>query len=379
MLSSLLVKPVSWDCNLRCTYCFYLRTEQIYPGRRHLMDDTTLERMIRDYQRLAGEVANYGWQGGEPLLAGREFFHRVFVLQEKHRQDGQFIANSVQTNGVLVDEAWVRLFARNRCLVGISLDGPESVHDHYRGKGTHRRVIKAIRLMQQAGVEFNVLTVINDRNVRLMADLYRYLRGLGVRWMQFIPILEPDEKGDAAPFSVDAAAYGEFMLAVFEEWKKHDAGRISVRMFDSLILHAAGRKGLLCLHDGSCDAYVVVEHNGDVYPCDFFVRPEWRAGNLNEFPSEENAFERLLERPAIKRFREGRPLDECAGCEYVSICAGGCQKDRLARQHGLGGSLSSRSPFCIAYRMMYPKMLPYFRRLARRLEAQQAGGVAAQD
>lgn len=370
-LSSLLVKPTSWGCNLRCRYCFYLRTEAMYPGPKQRMSEQVLERMIRDYQAIGGDTINYGWQGGEPLLMEREFFHSAFRLQERHRHNKQVIANSIQTNGILIDAAWVRLFAGNRCLIGISLDGPPKVHDHYRGKGTHKKVLNAIHLMTQARVQFNILTVLNDRNVKMKADLYRYLRDLGVQWMQFIPIIEPSEDGTATAFSVTSEEYGEFMLAVFEEWQKHDVGRISVRTFDSMVLHAAGRKGLLCLHDGTCDAYLVVEHNGDVYPCDFFVKPEWKVGSLLEFKEDTNAFAELLKRGTLKKFREHRCLEECSNCKFVEICEGGCQKDRLVRVGTLGGGLEKKSPFCTAYQKFYSKTLPFFNHLARNLTQQK--------
>lgn len=363
---SILVKPVSWACNLKCTYCFYHITEALYP-KHHVMDAATLERMTRDLQAIGNPTASYGWQGGEPLIAGREFFHLAFRMQEKHRRPGQVIANAVQTNATLIDEAWARLFARNRVLLGVSLDGPQKIHDHYRGAGTHERVMKAIKTLNENRVEYNILTVLNDKNVGMGRKLYAYLRDQGFKWLQFIPIVEPQEDGSPAPFSVTGDQYANFLLDVFDEWKKNDVGKISVRCFDSMVLHAGGQRGLLCIHDGTCDGYVVVEHNGDVYPCDFFVRKEWKIGNLNDVSDGENAYVKMMESDVVHRFRAGRKLNECADCEYAAICEGGCQKDRLVRWGAFGGGLDKRSVLCPAYKKFYKATFAWFKEQADKL------------
>ncbi|MBN1809597.1 MAG: anaerobic sulfatase maturase [Planctomycetes bacterium] len=369
-LYSILIKPVSWACNLKCTYCFYHITEALYE-KPECMDVRTLERMVRDLQVLEHPSVAYGWQGGEPLVAGREFFHLAFRMQEKHRVGNQVIANAVQTNATLIDEGWARLFARNRVLLGVSLDGPKEIHDHYRGQGTHERVMKAIRLLNANRVEFNILAVLNDRNVKMGRRLYRYLVDHGFRWLQFIPIVEPGRDGGSAPFGITADEYADFLLDVFDEWRSHDMGRVSVRFFDSMVMHAGGGKGLLCLHDGACDAYVVVEHNGDVYPCDFFVRPEWKVGNLNDVPESDNAYIRMMESDVLKRFRTGRSIGACADCRYVGICSGGCQKDRLVRWKSFGGGLENRSILCPAYKKFYDATWNWFTEQAQRLQAGQ--------
>ncbi|HHN47289.1 MAG TPA: anaerobic sulfatase maturase [Planctomycetes bacterium] len=374
-LLSILVKPVSWGCNLRCRYCFYNITERVYP-RFHVMDAATLERMTRDLQAIGNPTVAYGWQGGEPLLAGRDFFHLAFRMQEKHRRGGQTVVNAVQTNATLIDDAWAKLFAHNRVLLGVSLDGPRKVHDHYRGAGTHEKVLNAVKLLQAQRAEFNILTVLNDRNVGMGKKLYVYLRDMGFKWLQFIPIVEPGDGGGPAPFSVTGEQYGDFLLDVFDEWHRHDVGKVSVRFFDSSVLHAGGGRGLLCIQDGSCDGYVVVEHNGDIYPCDFFVRAEWKAGNVNECPEGGNPYVRALESSVMKRFREGRKTAECEGCEYEWLCRGGCQKDRLVKSGAYGGGIERRSVLCPGYKKFYKATLGWFSKEAERLGMKAEDGGA---
>jgi len=356
----LLIKPVSGDCNLACRYCFYRRTAEMYPeSRTHRMPPEVLERMIAAYlAAMRHRSAVFAWQGGEPLLAGLDFFVDAFALMARHGRGGQPVANTVQTNGVLMDRDWARLFAAYRVLVGVSLDGPREIHDHYRGQ-TFDAVMAGIRHLRDAGVEFNILTMATSDSAARGAEIYRFLRSEGFTHLQFIPCVEGDpQTGQPAPWTVMAEAFGDFLCAVFDAWREEGAGEVSVRLFDAIMEREIVGRSSLCELDGPCSGYLVVEHNGDVYPCDFFVRPEWRMGNL-----ATDDFDALFGRRQWRDFCGQRQanLPACAGCEWRDRCRGGCCKDRL-----LAGGVTSRSFLCTAYRRFFAHAEGYLRDLARR-------------
>jgi len=355
----LLVKPVSADCNLRCDYCFYLRAADLYPQtRRHVMSDDVLDAMIGGLMRLRFPQSVFSWQGGEPTLAGIDFFRRVVALEQKHGVSGQEVANSFQTNGLLIDPEWCRLFHEYRFLVGLSLDGPRETHDAVRrtvgGHGSWERTIEAARLMQQHGVEYNILSVIHAGNVGMGADLVRWFVKEGFFFLQFIPCLEPDLN-----HSVPAAAYGDFLCDTFDYWIKEGFGRVSIRDFDALVAMEAGEPAQLCTYGRKCNNYVVVEHNGDVYPCDFFVYEEWKLGNVLEVPIES-----FLDTGKFEQFaKQKAAVPACRGCEWRTMCYGGCQKDRRC-----AGSYELPTPFCTAYKKFLKHASPKLKSLVKRVE-----------
>jgi uncharacterized protein len=359
----LLIKPASGDCNLGCRYCFYRRVAELYPeSRTHRMSHQVLERMISAYLAAARHrTAVFAWQGGEPLLAGLDFFIDAFALMARHGRGGQPVANAVQTNGVLIDREWARLFAAYSVLVGVSLDGPREIHDYYRGGaggGSFDAVIKGISHLREVGVEFNILTMVTSASAARGPEIYRFLRGEGFTHLQFIPCVEADpQTGQPAPWTVSPEAFGNFLCAVFDAWREEAGRQVSVRLFDAIMEHEIVGHSSLCELDGPCSGYLVIEHNGDVYPCDFFVRPEWRMGNL-----ATDDFEALFGTRQWREFCGQRQanLAACAGCEWLALCRGGCCKDRL-----VAGGVASRSHLCAGYRRFFAHAEGYLRELAR--------------
>lgn len=366
-LNSLLIKPAGPDCNLRCNYCFYRQKAGIYPAsKEHRMKPATLECLISQVMRSESIRPCFAWQGGEPTLMGLDFFKRVVELEVAYGRDGQLVSNSLQTNGTLLHAKWAEFLVEYRFLVGVSLDGPADLHDHYRRdstkRPTHRRVMESIRILREHGVEFNVLTLLNDRNVKEPDRLYDFLLDHGVFFMQFVPCVEPGGGGTPAPFSITTEQYGEFLCRMFDRWAA-DFPNVSIRDFDDLLARTAGRAEAMCVYAERCGDYLVVEHNGDVYPCDFFVQPKLRLGNIHD-----NSLEEIAALPEFKAFGERKSdsarLGECGGCEWLDVCHGGCQKHRLILEPR---RTDSPSYFCAAYRRFFAHSRERIREMAERV------------
>jgi len=369
---SLLVKPVSFDCNLRCEYCFYLRTEDLYPGHRHRMPEQALEEMIRQMMSSGFRETVFGWQGGEPTLAGLDFFRRVVELQMKHGRSGQVVGNGLQTNATLIDDDWARFLAEYRWLVGVSIDGPKEIHNGYRrklsGGETFHLALRGLRKLREAQVAVNAVVLVSQANVRRAHHVYRFLRDQGFDFLQFIPCVERDRAtGKLAAFAVSGVEFGDFLSELFDAWRTDDPRKVSIRDFDAVRRCLLDGGHDLCTMGPSCDGYLLVEHTGDVYPCDFFVSAEWRLGNLMETPLTE-----IHDSPLRKKFSamKSARIERCEGCEWVSFCHGGCTKDRLAA----GDPETSASELCVAYRKFLPLAVPFFRELDAEVPSPRRGG-----
>lgn len=363
MINSVLVKPAGPDCNLRCNYCFYRQKAGMFAesGKVHRMSDRVLETLVRDAMAIG--VNTFSWQGGEPTLMGLDFFRKVVSLEIRYGLPGSTVANALQTNGTLLDADWARFLAEYSFLIGLSVDGPAQLHDHYRkdakNKGTHSRVMRGARTLQDHGVEFNILALINNVNVKEPDAVYDYLAEHGSSYMQFVPCVEPGGKGTPAPFSITPEDYGEFLVRVFDRWVE-DFPNISIRDFDDLLLRELGRQPGTCTVSDHCADYVVIEHNGDVFACDFFVTARWRLGNILDAPlSEIVASDTLAKFGAGKRELGG----VCTACPYVGKCYGGCQKHRVV----LGGERTEPSYFCGAYKRLFAHAQPMLPELAERI------------
>jgi uncharacterized protein len=327
-----MAKPRGPICNLDCKYCYYLAKEMLYPGSRFKMASDLLDRYIEQYidaQRVP-EVT-FAWQGGEPTLAGLDFYREVVQLQEKHRRPGVRILNTLQTNGTTLTDEWCEFFARHDFLIGISIDGPQALHDSYRvdkgGKPTFEAVMAGVELLKKHRVEYNVLTTLNSANVMHPLEVYRFLRDeVGARFMQFIPIVEQEGEG-VSEHSVSAEDYGDFLCAVFDEWVKRDVGTVFVQMFDVALASWAGEKPGLCIFEETCGTALAMEHNGDVYSCDHFVQSAYKLGNIQDKPLGEIARSRPQHAFALAK-RDTLP-EYCRGCEVRFACNGGCPKDRF--------------------------------------------------
>jgi len=363
---TVMTKPVCGVCNLDCGYCYYTPKTELYPGvKRFQMTPEALEEFLRQYLQARPREAVISWQGGEPLLAGLDFFRLARDLVEKYRLPGQRVEWSIQTNGTLLDEDWCSFFAENRYLVGISIDGPPEVHDHFRkdhaGNGSFEKAWRGLELLRKHGVDFNALVTLNSNNVKLGADLYRFFVEKGVEWIQFIPILEKDESGRPLPFSCPPVEFGKFLSEVFDTWVLNDVGRVSVRIFESIVSLLVQRVPTVCVYSRRCANAYVLEWNGDLYACDHFVVPEWRLGNVLETPLVELVTSQKVEEFA--RLKTELP-EPCGECPYLPICNGGCPKHHLP-----GGEGGKVNYFCEGYRLFFEHSLPSFRRIARDIAA----------
>ncbi len=369
-ITSLLIKPASAVCNLDCAYCFYLdRAADPYasmPARRMSLE--TLERLVDTYLFYSYPQSVFAFQGGEPTLAGPAFFEKLVDLQKSLGRNGQAVSNSLQTNAILIDERWCNLFRETNWLIGVSIDGPEPIHDLYRvnkgGQGTWRQVMRGMEILKTHRVEFNVLCVLSQANVEKPRELYKFFRSLGVDYIQYIPLAEFDTSGNPLPFTISPEQYGRFMCETFDLWWT-ERRKVRIRWFDNIAEALAGQKPGNCTMHETCDSYVVIEYNGDVYPCDFFVESKWKLGNINLDSWTEIARRRLRYEFASKKTL---PRPECQSCEYQHICHGGCPKLR----HGPNRRFEDLDYFCQAYKMVYAKTLGPLGREVERLLGQDA-------
>ena len=365
---SVLIKPASGRCNLRCKYCFYedvsgLRSEQDLG----LMTEETLEELVRQAMELADRRVSFAFQGGEPMLRGLAFYEKFMELEKKYQKPGVLAEHSIQTNGTLIDEAWAVFFRENRFLVGISLDGTRSLHDMNRvdvkGKGTWAAVERALRLLEKKQVEYNILCVITGAAARRGQAIYQSLTGLGCRYLQFIACLDPmEEERGQRPFSLTPERYGTFLKTVFDLWYRdwEQGNYVSVRLFDDYVHLLAGRPASACASNGVCGQYFVAEGDGSIYPCDFFVLDEYRMGKL-----EEQTLAELADSPAAREFctcGRGAP-EECTGCRWLPLCGGGCRRDWIG---------NSRNYHCAALKSFFEYAYPRLEHIAR-LERRMTG------
>lgn len=344
----ILIKPASGDCNQECQYCFYRDIPHLYypETHTHRMSDEIHRTLIQKYLELGFNENVFSWQGGEPTLMGLDFFKRTVKYQEEFGKSGQSIGNALQTNGSLLDENWAQFLHDYRFLVGISLDGPEEIHDASRGKGTWRKSMDAIKLLRTYQIEFNILTVIHNGNVTEINRIYEFHMENGFNHLQFIPALDVDNQtGLPKGHSLIPEEYSQYMKALFNKWIQIDESkRPRIRFFDALIRYSMKLDPELCYLSQDCGRYLVVEYNGDVYPCDFFVKPSWHLGNISK-----DSWDTLLERR--KKFEEQRQYPDtiCQDCPWWSLCVGGCIKDR---EYPLNEH-SSRTYFCDSLREFY--------------------------
>jgi uncharacterized protein len=352
-IGSLLIKPASAVCNLDCAYCFYLdRDADPYkdlPGRRMTLD--TLERLVDTYLFYSYPNSVFAFQGGEPTLAGLKFFEKLIEFQKQYGRDGQNVSNALQTNAILIDDDWCALFREYNWLLGVSIDGPEPVHDLYRfnkqGRGTWKQVMHGIETLKKNRVDFNALCVLSQANVERPREVYQFFRGLGIEYIQYIPLAEFDGEGNALPFTITPEQYGRFLCETFDLWWP-DRRKMHIRYFDNIAEAVAGQKPGNCTMHETCDSYVVVEYNGDVYPCDFFVEGGWKLGNITIDSWPEVSRRRTRYSFAAKKTVAHA---DCQVCEYQSICHGGCPKLR----HGRHGSFEDLDYFCQAYKMIFAR------------------------
>ena len=374
-----MLKPRGAICNLDCSYCYYLAKELLYPGSRFRMASDLLEDYTRQYieaQRVP-EVT-FAWQGGEPTLMGLDFFRLALQFQQKYLRPGMHIQNTLQTNGTILDDEWCSFFREHHFLIGLSLDGPRAMHDAYRvdkgGKPTFDRVMEGVAMLKKHGVEFNILTTLHAANVDHPSEVYHFLRDeVGTQYMQFIPIVEPEKEthlqGEDAVTnrSVTARQYGDFLIAIFDEWVRRDVGRVYVQIFEVALAAWVGAPKGLCIFEETCGAALAMEHNGDVYSCDHFVEPTYKLGNLKQRPllamvnSQQQYRFGQAKRDTLPRY--------CRECPVLFVCNGGCPKDRiLSTPDGEPGL----NYLCEGYKAFFTHIDRPMRRMAEELQAERS-------
>jgi len=383
-----IAKPIGPLCNLDCKYCFYLEKEKLYPNQTSwAMSDEVLESYIRNYiTQQQAPVISFAWQGGEPTLLGTDFFRKVVEYQRKYA-DGKRIENAFQTNGVLLDDDWGELLATEGFLVGLSIDGPRDLHDHYRvdrgGAPSFNRVTRGLEYLKKHSVEFNTLTCIQRHNSYHPLEVYRFFKEIGSTFMQFIPIVErvtPEPGADGltlvsasspgpaevSEWSVEPAQFGTFLCSIFDEWVRQDVGSHFVQVFDVALEAWVGMEPSLCVFRETCGSAMAIEHNGDLYSCDHYVYPENRLGNIMDNPLGSmvaSAQQRKFgqdKRDTLPRY--------CRECEVRFACNGECPKHRFLKTPQGEAGLNY---LCAGYKKFFNHIDPYMRFMAAELREQR--------
>jgi uncharacterized protein len=382
-------KPTGPLCNLNCEYCFYLEKQALFaPDEKYRMSDEVISSFITNY--IASQptpVVEFVWQGGEPTLLGVDFFKRVIELQ-KYFTSTKIITNSLQTNGTLLTDEWCAFLKKHNFMVGISLDGPKEIHDRYRrdrkGNGTFDRVMRGLKLLQKHKIEYNVLACVARETAQHPLEVYRFFKDKGVEFIQFSPIVErvPDSSSrqiglrlagpsllnkevrpEVSPWSVIPEEYGDFLIGVYEDWVRHDVGKIFVMNFEWALNAWIGNPSPVCIHAKQCGRSVVVEHNGDVYACDHCVYPEYRLGNIKN-DKLSDMVERLLQ-SGFGVCKETALPRWCRECEVLAACQGGCPKHRFTMTHYNEPGLHY---LCEGYKKFFLYIRKYLRAMTQLLE-----------
>ena len=367
-----MVKTVGAICNLDCHYCYYLKKENLYPkGSVFRMNDELLENYISQHiQATPKEIVSFSWHGGEPTLIGLDYFRKAVALQKKHLPPNKKLINGIQTNGLLIDDAWCEFLAQENFYIGLSLDGPKDLHDRYRvtkgQKPTHKQVVQAFQLLRRHKVHVDLLCVVHDVNVKHPTAVYRHLKEIGGEYLQFLPLVERAEDAERSLVSrsVPAAAYGEFLCTIFDEWIRNDVGKIFIQLFDESVRPFLGMDHALCIYRQTCGDVPVVEHNGDFYSCDHYVLPEYKIGNINEQHLGD-----LVEHSAQRDFgmRKWTSLPRfCRECEVLGMCNGGCPKDRFIKTPDGEEGLNY---LCAGLKRFFTHSRPYFQKFATLVDA----------
>ncbi len=382
----IMAKPTGSRCNLSCEYCFYLEKENLFPGGTQFrMSDEVLEAYIRKYIEIQKTpVVEFVFQGGEPTLMGLDFFKQVIDLQMKYNPGNKTITNSLQTNGTLIDDDWCSFLAENNFLVGLSMDGPEDIHDTYRldrgGKSSFHKVHNALKLLQKHKVEYNILTCVTQESARRPLDVYNFFKQEGVEFIQFIPIVEriPDQSAQTlklslavppsikkeeanksvTPWTVNPTDWGNFLITIFDRWIRNDVGNVFVMNFEWAAASWAGMPGTACCFIPQCGRSVILEYNGDLYSCDHFVYPDYRLGNiLRDNPKH------IIESIRQVSFGTGKRTTLpmlCKNCEFLFACWGECPKHRfMTTPDGEPGW----NYLCPGYKKYFTHINPYLQRL----------------
>lgn len=349
---SVMWKTVSEDCNLACDYCYY-STCGGKPGKINRIDSALLDTFMKDYMRHTDGVAAFAWQGGEPLLAGLDFFEEAVALQAKYAPPRTVISNALQTNGTLLTDKWAAFLKTYRFLVGVSLDGPKDIHDarrvDARGQGSYDRVMNGIGHLRRHGVDFNILTVIHKGNVNRAVELLAFYKREKFDHVQFIPCMDfrSQETNRPGVYEITPEEYGVFLSEAFDLWYNGGAPELSVRFFDNMLSVYMNEQAELCIHRSACPDMLVLEQNGDAFPCDFFIGEEWKLGNVGVHSLDD-----ILASPVYDQFKALKPRlpEPCRSCQWKALCHGGCPRNRNWSDNRM---TSEPDYFCASYQMIY--------------------------
>ena len=381
-----MLKPAGAHCNLACKYCYYLEKNKLYPtAQRHLMSDEILEQFTREY--IEAQTMNqvlFTWHGGEPLLRSIDFYRKALSLQQKYA-GGRRIDNVIQTNGTLLTDEWCEFFAQNHWLVGISIDGPQPYHDHYRltaaGKPSWKKVMQGIKLLKKHGVEWNAMAVVNAYNVNHPLEFYRFFKENGCQFLQFTPIVErltrhedgrtlaslaDKDEISLSEASVAPEQWGYFLCAIFDEWVRKDVGKIFVEIFDCTLANWMGISPGICAYSKECGHAGVMEHNGDVYSCDHFVFPEYKLGNIRDHSLIDMLYGE--QQQEFSRLKHSSLPRQCKECDMEFACHGECPKNRFMKDKYGDSGLNY---LCPGYYHYYQHVAPYMDYMKQELMSQR--------
>ena len=381
-----MLKPAGAHCNLACKYCYYLEKNKLYPtAQRHLMSDEMLELFTREY--IEAQTMNqvlFTWHGGEPLLRSIDFYRKALSLQQKYA-GGRRIDNVIQTNGTLLTDEWCEFFAQNHWLVGISIDGPQPDHDHYRltaaGKPSWKKVMQGIKLLKKHGVEWNAMAVVNAYNANHPLEFYRFFKENGCQFLQFTPIVErltrhedgrtlaslaDKDEISLSEASVAPEQWGYFLCAIFDEWVRKDVGKIFIEIFDCTLANWMGISPGICAYSKECGHAGVMEHNGDVYSCDHFVFPEYKLGNIRDHSLIDMLYGE--QQQEFSRLKHSSLPRQCKECDMEFACHGECPKNRFMKDKYGDSGLNY---LCPGYYHYYQHVAPYMDYMKQELMAQR--------
>ena len=381
-----MLKPAGAHCNLACKYCYYLEKNKLYPtAQRHLMSDDMLEQFTREYiEAQTMSQVLFTWHGGEPLLRSIDFYRKALSLQQKYA-GGRRIDNVIQTNGTLLTDEWCEFFAQNHWLVGISIDGPQPDHDHYRltaaGKPSWKKVMQGIKLLKKHGVEWNAMAVVNAYNANHPLEFYRFFKENGCQFLQFTPIVErltrhedgrtlaslaDKDEISLSEASVAPEQWGYFLCAIFDEWVRKDVGKIFVEIFDCTLANWMGISPGICAYSKECGHAGVMEHNGDVYSCDHFVFPEYKLGNIRDHSLIDMLYGE--QQQEFSRLKHSSLPRQCKECDMEFACHGECPKNRFMKDKYGDSGLNY---LCPGYYHYYQHVAPYMDYMKQELMAQR--------
>jgi len=366
-------KPIGSICNLDCHYCYYLKKKDLYPKEEsfRMPDDILEEYIVQHIDASLETVIRFSWHGGEPTVLGLNYFRKVVALQRKHQPANRRIANGMQTNGILLDDEWCRFLAAEDFAVGLSLDGPQEMHDRYRitkdKKLTHEQTMQGYKLLQKHRVYTDILCVVNAHNVQFPAEVYQFFKQIKAQYISFLPLVypQPDAEGGVSHISVPASDWGVFLCTIFDEWRDQDIGQIKVQIFEEAARTAFNQEHSLCIFRPTCGDIPVIEHNGDFYSCDHFVDAEHCLGNIKETPLVE-----LLENPAQIAFGKAK-LESlpryCQECKVRAMCHGECPKNRFLQTPDGEAGLNY---LCAGYKRFFTYCQPFVSEVAAQWDQQ---------